>query len=79
MNDFMQRDWLIHNVCFKKTGSFKEIGNLENKARKIAYMCMENNNLRRKFMNFRIISLPSFQAVTSGVDKAGDFADDGIL
>jgi hypothetical protein len=30
-------------------------------------------------MNFRIISLPPFQAVTSGVDKVGDFADDGIL
>ncbi len=30
-------------------------------------------------MNFRIISLPSFQAVTSGVDKVGDFADGGIL
>lgn len=30
-------------------------------------------------MNYRIISLPSFQAVTSGVDRVGDFADDGIL
>ncbi|MHA6530782.1 GyrI-like domain-containing protein [Paenibacillus sp. BAC0078] len=30
-------------------------------------------------MNFRIISLPSFKAVISGVDKAGDFADNGVL
>lgn len=30
-------------------------------------------------MNFRIISLPPFKAVTSGVDKIGDFSDDGIL
>lgn len=30
-------------------------------------------------MNFRIISLPPFRAVASGVDKVGDFADDGIL
>lgn len=30
-------------------------------------------------MNFRIISLPPFKAVTSGLDKIGDFADDGVL
>lgn len=30
-------------------------------------------------MNFRIISLPPFKAVTSGLDKVGDFSDDGIL
>lgn len=30
-------------------------------------------------MNFRIISLPPFKAVTSGLDKVGDFSDNGVL
>lgn len=30
-------------------------------------------------MNFRIISLPPFKAVTSGVDKTCDFSENGVL